>query len=273
MSEERLRQLGRQAEDLVDLPDLATLQRRGSAMRLRRQVGVVAAAMLLAATGVWLVQDRTPATLEPAPPIEPGVGAPPYPGRLMQDLEPGTYELGPVDGRASVLVTVPAKWNSWVGPNRFNGHAKGLTNDEAFERHTWYVGLMVLWVHSVADETCVPPRSPALDVDSYRETVDAIRRLPGYRLVDGPTSGTTFGHRATHFTFRQGAEAAGCEDKYNLFGTESGILGGEERLDLWVVDVAGTTILVYAGESGNVPQRIRDELTRVVDSVEFVVPE
>ena len=143
----------------------------------------------------------------------------------------------------------------------------------AIDHRSATAGVDVAQVFAVADETCQPPRSPALDVDSYRETVDAISRLPGYRLVDGPTSGTTFGHRATHFTFLQGAEAAGCVDPYNLFGTESGTLGGEERLDLWVVDVAGTTVVVYAGESGNVPPHIRDELTSVVDSVEFVMPD
>ena len=59
MSEQRLRDLGRDAELLVDLPDLGGLERRGRALRLRRQVGVVAAAAVVATAGAFLFQDRT----------------------------------------------------------------------------------------------------------------------------------------------------------------------------------------------------------------------
>ena len=121
MSELRLRELGRRAEEAVILPDLGALESRGRALRLRRQAGVVAAATVLAVTGAWLVRDQTPQSVEPAPPIDSGPGAAPYPGPEMEDLEPGTYELFPssVTTEPTALVTVPSGWNSWKGPNQF----------------------------------------------------------------------------------------------------------------------------------------------------------
>ena len=68
MSEQRLRDLGREAEELVDLPDLGSLQRRGRALRFRRQVAVVGAAAVVATAGVFLFQDRSTDAPQPAPP-------------------------------------------------------------------------------------------------------------------------------------------------------------------------------------------------------------
>ena len=62
------------------------------------------------------------------------------------NLEAGTYELTPSrDGtEPTVLLTVPDGWNSWEGPNRFDGHRAGDSNEEALARSTWLVGLTVL---------------------------------------------------------------------------------------------------------------------------------
>jgi hypothetical protein len=76
---------------------------------------------------------------------------------------------------------------------------------------------------------------------------------------------------ATHFAYRQTRAAKACLDEFNLFATSrNGYIGGEERLDLWVVDVAGTTLVVYAGATGEVPARFQAELDAVVASVELV---
>ena len=140
MSEQRLRDLGREAEELVDLPDLGSLQRRGRALRFRRQVAVVGAAAVVATAGVFLFQDRTSDAPQPAPPRSDSSTV--YPGAQMEDLEAGTYELTPSrDGtEPTVLITVPEGWNSWEGPNRFDGHRDGDSNEEALARSTWVVG-------------------------------------------------------------------------------------------------------------------------------------
>ena len=113
-SDLRLRgELGREAQDLVDLPDLGSLERRGRALRFRRQAGVVAATVILATTGVFLFQDRTSPEPVPAPRSERFA---PYPGPLMEDLDPGTYEMTPSrDGtKTTALITVP-EWVELLG--------------------------------------------------------------------------------------------------------------------------------------------------------------
>ncbi len=139
MSELRLRELGREAETLVDLPDLGSLERRGRAMRFRRQVGVVAAAVVLATTGVFLFQDRTSQGSTPAPPL----GADDLPRAADAGPRGGDLRADAVlDGaEPTVLITVPEGWNSWVGPNRFAGHCPARPTSRRLARSTWSVGV------------------------------------------------------------------------------------------------------------------------------------
>jgi len=51
----------------------------------------------------------------------------------------------------------------------------------------------------------------------------------------------------------------------------NGYIYGQRRMEIWVVDVAGTTLTVSANSAGDVPARIQAEHEAVVDSVEFVV--
>ena len=192
-SELRLRELGREAQDLVDLPDLGSLERRGRALRFRRQAGVVAATVVLATTGVFLFQDRSQQEPQPAPRSE---RIAPYPGPLMEDLEPGTYEMTPSrDGTdPTALITVPSGWNSWEGPNRFDGHRDGESNEQALARSTWVVGVVVLDVQWVATERCQPTvGAPGFDM-GYDQTVAAVRDIPGYQAsVDSRAGDGLFG--------------------------------------------------------------------------------
>ena len=43
-------------------------------------------------------------------------------------------------------------------------------------------------------------------------------------------------------------------------------------MDIWVVDVEGTTLVVAAGTRGAVPTQAAGELDDVVESVRFVLP-
>ena len=198
MSEQRLRDLGREAEELVDLPDLGSLQRRGRALRFRRQVAVVGAAAVVATAGVFLFQDRSTDAPQPATPRSESSTV--YPGAQMEDLEAGTYELTPSrDGtEPTVLLTVPEGWNSWEGPNRFDGHREGDSNEEALARSTWVVGVTVLDVQGVATERCQPTVC-SLGIDMpYHQTVRAVRDIPGYEAtVDRSGGDGLFGHPST----------------------------------------------------------------------------
>lgn len=64
-----------------------------------------------------------------------------------------------------------------------------------------------------------------------------------------------------------------CEDDSAVYSTSAnGSFGGLRRSDLWVVDVAGTTYVVFSGHDGDVPPQVLGELEAVVESIEFVVP-
>jgi hypothetical protein len=277
MSDQRLRDLGREAEELVDLPDLGSLERRGHALRFRRQVAVVGAAAVVATAGVFLFQDRTTETPQPAPPRSDSSTV--YPGGQMQDLEAGTYELTPSrDGtEPTVLLTVPDGWNAWEGPNRFDGHRVGdESNEEALPRSTWLVGVLVLDVQSVATERCQPAMGEPTGIDlPYQQTIRAVRDIPGYRATVDRTGGDgLFGHPSTLIRLSPDAAQQECAGGPRLFGTDTngGIgLGGD--LDLYVVDVDGLTYVVVANVLGSPPQEVRDELAGILASVEFVQPD
>jgi len=275
MSEQRLRDLGREAEELVDLPDLGSLQRRGRALRFRRQAAVVGAAAVVATAGIFLFQDRSTDAPQPATPRSDSSTV--YPGAQMEDLEAGTYELTPSrDGtEPTVLLTVPDGWNSWEGPNRFDGHREGDSNEEALARSTWVVGLTVLDVQGVATRRCQPSVF-SLGIDmGYEQTVGAVRDIPGYQASVDRTDGSgLFGHPSTLIRLTPDAAQQECARDSELFGTDtnSGI-GLRGDLDVYVVDVEGLTYVVVANELGSPPQEVRDELAGILASVEFVQPD
>jgi hypothetical protein len=275
MSEQRLRDLGREAEQLVDLPDLGSLERRGRALRFRRQVAVVGAAAVVATAGVFLFQDRSTDAPQPAPPRSESSTV--YPGAQMQDLEAGTYELTPSrDGsEPTVLLTVPDGWNSWEGPNRFDGHRQGDSNQEALARSTWVVGVTVLDVQGVAVERCQPSVGATGFDMPYHQTIAAVRALPGYRASVDRTGGDgLFGHPSTLIRLTPDAAQQECARESQLFGTDTnGGVGLRGDLDVYVVDVEGLTYVVVANEVGTPPQAVRDELAGILASVEFVQPD
>ena len=281
MSESKLRAFADDAGRLVELPDLDGLARRGRDLRTRRRTSVVAGLLAVALLGTWLVQDRSQQAHDPDPVNPPARAVDPYPGNEMQDLAAGTYELTPslLRGDPTALVTVPDGWNTWEGPNRFNGHragdpTDGRYNDPALGRATWYVGVLVVKLVSVTDETCFHVPAHRRFVEGYADTVRAVSGIPGYRLTQGPDEGTEFGHRATHLALETTDALAECVNEALTFSTSAnGSFTGDQRMELWVVDVDGVPLTVIASSSGEVPRRVRAELDQVVASVEFRVPD
>jgi hypothetical protein len=205
----------------------------------------------------------------------------PYPGNQMHDLDAGTYELAPssVRGEPTALITLPTGWNSWEGPNRFDGHrsddpTEGRYNDVPLGRATWYVGVLVVKVLGVSEDACLKVPGHFRFVDTYAETVSAVSDLPGYRTVADPREETAFGHRATHLVLRPRDVLSTCVDEATVFLTSAnGGIGAEERVDVWVVDVDGVPITVMKGVTGVVPPEVLAEQSAVVDSIEFVTHE
>ncbi len=281
MSDSKLRAFADDAARQIVLPDLDGLARRGHDLRTRRRTAAVAGVLAVALVGTWGLQDRSPRADGPDPSQVPVRAYDPYPGNQMHDLPAGTYELTPskVRGEPTALVTVPDGWNTWEGPNRFDGHraddpTAGRYNEAPLGRATWYVGVLVVKVLGVSEDVCFMVPGNYRFVDTYAETVAAVSSLPGYRMVAAPREGTTFGHRATHVVLRPRVAVDACVDEADVFLTSAnGSMGGEEHLDLWVVDVDGVPLTVMKGATGDVPPEVLVEQDAVVDSIEFRVPD
>jgi hypothetical protein len=275
--ESKLRAFADDAVRQVELPDLDGLAHRGRDLRTRRRTSVVAGVLAVALLGTWLVQDRSPRADDPDPVNPPVRAVDPYPGNDMQDLEAGTYELTPssVRGEPTALITVPDGWNTWEGPNRFDGHraddpTSGRYNDVPLEKATWYVGVLVVKVLGVTEDVCASDSSDYTIVDGYAETVRAVSHIPGYRMVEGPVRGQAFGHPATHVVVGPTAAVDRCDAEPAVFLTSAnGAFGAEPRTEIWVVDVGGVVLTVIAGSNGDVPSEVQAEQAAVVDSIEF----
>jgi hypothetical protein len=272
-SELRLRDLGREAEYAVDLPDLGGLERRGRALRFRRQAGVVAAAVVVATTSLFLFQDRSDRVPTPAPNSPEPVD---YPGNTMQILPAGTYEItASADGAdATVIVTLPEDWNAAEGPNRFP-YLPGKSNDDSLEKSQWSVGLLALKVSAVAGQACQDALAPGDAVEGMAQTVAALSALPGAEVVGTPRDEARFGYPATQVRVVIDARDR-CEGLSAMFESDLegkvGVRSGTS-LDVWVVDVKGTTLVVVAGTRGDVPEQYADELASVVGSLRLALPE
>jgi hypothetical protein len=275
MTEQQLREFGTRAEELVELPDFGELDRRGQKLRRRRQsITAGVAACLLVVGAIITAQNLKPKAQEPVDPPELPAKVTAYPGNHMTTLEEGTYELTLGSPDAPVArVTVPSGWNAWEGPNHFDGHAPGRSNEEALGHATWYAGLLVLQVRTVAAGPC----------DSVLHTVDvsergtsavvrAIRHVPWLEPTAPPERLTKFGHPAVHLSLEVALAKRCIVDM--LFDTvgNGAVTGFPEdgaRVEAWVVDVDGSTMVVWSVWTPNAPQQEVRDLRAMIDSIEF----
>jgi hypothetical protein len=273
MNELQLREFRTRAEELVDLPDLAELESRGRRLRQRRvALGAGLAAAVLAVTGGLVAANQRDDG--DSTPVEPPDDRAPaevveYPGPVMEILDSGTYVMQPsVESDAPLVrLTIPAGWNAWHGPNRFDGD---------LETTGWYTGLLVLDVDAVASRPCLAPQSDDVVGDSRAELVDALRGLPGARVRVERAPDAMFGHPATYLQLQFPVPGPRCQAEVNVLTTaRHGIVAGtdESLRDVWVVDVDGNAILIAAGYDDPTPHYIRRQLYEMVDSIEFVDPE
>jgi hypothetical protein len=272
MNEQQLREFGAHAEDLVEIPDLADLERKGARLQVRRRVSVATAlAVVLTVAGVTFAQTHRPRTDDHPVHPTPSENARPYRGGTMKTLDEGTYALHPSFAESSLTAefSVPRGWNSWVGPNRFDGHAPGRSNDEALGHLTWYVGALVLEVDSVNTDGCGAPVSGLLE--SPAQVVTALGRAFSMEVTRRPEQVRAFGYPATRLRMRVTKAAESCRKDTAVF--HSSVDGYIQYaytgtlLDVWVLDVQGLPIYVQKAWTPNAPRHIRDQLDGVVGSI------
>jgi len=272
MSEQQLKEFGARAVTLVDLPDFDDLDRRGRGLRVRRRAGVAAMlAVVVAVTGLTVTQNRrSHADGGPVNP-PPSVKARPYQGATMKTLEAGTYELHPsrIESTLTADLTVPAGWNAWIGPNRYDGHAPGRSNEQALAHLSWYVGALVVEVDSVNTAGCGV--GDGRELETTDDVVAALRRAFSTQVMQRPEQVHRFGYPATHLRMRVTGAAENCGEDPAIFHTTSdGFIQYADTgtvLDVWMLDVDGVPIYVQRAWTPNAPRTIRDQLDGVIDSI------
>jgi hypothetical protein len=277
MSERLMEAFREDAEQLTRRPPFELIEAAGRRRRRRRHaVGGAVVACLLAVSGFLVVHDRDSRT-EVGPADDrttPSGEVTPYPAFAMTTLREGTYELrtsfDPRD--PAVRFSLPAGWNAWMGPNRFEGMGRQVTFDAATNEGVltddpdWYVGLLVIDVTSMAQRECT---STSMEGASAPAFARALTRIPGLDVLAEPESTVRFGHRAVHLRLQEVTRAVDCGW---FFRTARGAQTGDGELgttyDAWVIDTADRPILVWGEWTPRVPRTEVDALLGIVDSIE-----
>lgn len=273
MSERLLDAFREQAERVVPVPPFERIESAGRSRRRRRHavVGAVAACAIGVA-GLVAVVDGTDAA--PRPVERPDTSSvADYPGAEMTTLEQGTYELAPSSDPDHPVVrfTLPAGWNSWLGPNTFEGLGHEVTsdpevNEAILDEADWYAGLLVLDVREIARRGC-----SIVDVSEgdTRALSAALPQLPRLSLLSEPETTVRFGRMAVHMRFRERGGPA-CPEDY-FFQTAQGYISAGEAgttYDAWIIDTEARPILLWARWDRGTPDHVVEELLRIVDSIE-----
>ncbi|UUZ61236.1 RNA polymerase sigma factor [Nocardioides sp. B-3] len=211
MSERLLEAFREEAEWLTAAPSFELIEQRGRARRRRRRQAVLgmAAACVLAVTGIVATSAGEPRSEGPSGPVVPSVT--PYPGPTMRTLAQGTYELAPGFGQSPTIVrfTVPPGWNAWEGPNRFEGMGPHTTdNEEVLSRGIdWYASVLVFEVDRITQRNCT-----SVDVSGHTpaQLARALARNPDLEVTSGPENTIRFGHHTVHLRLRANRAEPPC---------------------------------------------------------------
>jgi hypothetical protein len=272
MSEQQLKDFGARAETLVELPDFAALDRRGHDLRLRRRAGVAALAVAVVVAGFTGMQvhrhDRATGPIDRPDSSE----AQSYVGGTMKTLAEGAYRLHPsIETDLTAELTLPSGWNAWIGPNKFDGHAPGRSNEEALAHQTWYVGALVLEVDAVNTHGCGSPRN---SLETTKDVVRALNHTFSTEVLRPAQAVHRFGYPATRMRLRVTRAFKDCgEADLSVFhSTADGFIqyaSSGTVMDVWVLDVDGTPIYVQEAWTPNAPGTVRHELDAVIASIRF----
>jgi hypothetical protein len=283
MSERLLEAFREEAEHSTPLPDFDLISAAGRNRRRRRHAVVAAVtACVLGASGLLAATNGDPSDPQPAGDSDATSRVTPFPVGAMTTLEEGTYELDPFKtSRPTVRFTLPDGWNSWVGPNRFEGLSDGTSNqvgsnEDVLERGPdWVLGMLAVDVYWLAQPGCTMTEMSRGDSTTL---VEALTDVPGLEVVSGPERGVRFGHRVVHLRLREQGGAGACPNQAYLNPAEPAsasvtYLGRGTTYDAWVVDLEGRALLVWAAWTRDAPDDEVDDLLRIVDSVELVRPD
>jgi hypothetical protein len=277
MPERLLEAFREAAERSTPMPDFDDLAAAGRRRRLRRHAVVgAAAACVLGASGLIAATYDDSSGPDPAmDPDESSLGTP-YPTYSMTTLDEGTYVLQAFEDPSlpRVRLTLPSGWNSWLGPNRFEGMGAGATvsNEEILDQDPeWLLGALVLDLQWIAQGECT-----MTDVrrDDLATVVQLLGTSPRIDVVSDPESTTRSGYPAVHVRLRERGPRGTCPQDSVMTTAQGGIryLGRGTTYDAWLVDVGDKILLLWAGWTAATPDEEVADLLEIVDSAEVVEP-
>lgn len=276
MSERLLEAFRDDAEQHARVPAFETIEAAGRRRRLRRHAAVGAVtACVLGVSGLVAATYGDSTDPQPAEDSdETSLGAP-FPTMTNTTLEAGSYVLHPSRDTSlpPVRFTLPAGWNSWLGPNRFAGLDDLATDDSRTSQDLleqdpeWLLGLLVLDVRWVAQPGCT-----MTDVtnDDTTALVQALTTTPRLTVTSGPESTVRFGLPAVHLRLQEQGRRDACPQDTVFTTADAAVdyLGRGTTIDAWVVDVDGRPLLLWAAWTAKTPSAEVQDLLGVIDSIE-----
>lgn len=251
-----------------------------------RSRGVLAVTLILALTACGSGAVLTPTTAPPTTAAT--VSNDPSPTQGIQDiwalppfspLEPGTYFMDPdLDSSTPLRVVyeVPAEgWSQWVGAVKFG--------DEG------HVAVSITTVTNLVSDGCTdhshadPPVGPTVD-----DLATALADLAPFQVTSPPKDVTVYGYDGKHLELTvpdlpvagsgDTRRFTGCQDGGKLkswvapFDTTPGdayygYTDSGYTEEFWILEVAGTRLMIAAERSAGSPQKDVDELGVILDSI------
>lgn len=280
--EEELRAvLGQEAEMLTTpTPDIEAMV-DGGETRLRRRntkrMGLAAAAVLVVGGGIYgavqLGDNGDPGTAvvnRPSPPVE--VTTPQF-WPDTEAVEAGTYRtgVGRAEDGSRIVADFTIDGEDWEGSNYPVAYAGA------------FAGLGVYQPESVAGG-CRMDAGYKDAATAPQQLVQQLVRMPRSEVVQQPARTEAFGSSAVHLQLRIDAWC-GVDAAYLVANGPSGDRGisyydespqGDARMviiDFWVVDVAGTSVVVDRFHRADAPDHLVAQSTRAVESITFRMEE
>ena len=284
MSEQQLKDFAETAERRVSVPDLVGLTSRGRDLRRVRLTGAGILAALVLVTGGLVASiashERAAPAPDPAPP--PRLEAQELPVRskgALVDLRPGrSYLVRPWtavgDDRVRASFTGPAGGWVWRDDVAFRSVSGKLPS--ALPRAK-YAGVGVMVADRVSAISCSGTSAAwTLLSDAPVRAAQQIAAAPGVRLVEPVRADTRFGHAGAHVRIEVPRLCPGYEDVLLWGLTElveeespglATVFYPGQQLDVWVVEVNGTTVVVWSELSPDLPEAYGAQAQELVDSI------
>jgi hypothetical protein len=284
MHEQLMREFAERAEATIELPDLARIEGRARERRRTQLATLTVTAVAVLAVVALLAfrpgADRT----EPAPkPDTPDlVVQAPVPDKEVAAGREYTVEaygqdyVHTIPEGQRLVATFTVAGQDWIWLK--DAVAKVGPSSDLEKGQFTYATVRFSLIDRVATTQCHPVSTQWEDAAGTPLGIARqIATVPGVDVVDEPVASERDGYPAAHvrLVVPQVCRESGRAVLWSIFPSSTSAPGvgtvfrSGQRLDLWILDVAGSIVAVSADHSPGLPRALMDELQAIADSVEF----